>query len=234
YSISYYGYACKNKTINEIPLDAFKNMFDEIANTCADNSAITVIGKGKGAELALNLANYYPEINNLILYSPSSYNFQSLDSNGKQTYSSWTYNGKPVEYIDFSKNSFIDKSIHFISSKLSFPQSYIGDYEQAIKKANNLESARIKTDSFDGNILMFAGEKDKYWNSSEMASVIYENHPNKDKIEVITYENAGHNFLTDKHYNLVTYGGNYENNFSAHIDSAKIAKEKLALWHPNV
>ena len=92
FALFMYGMKNQQQTLRKIPLEQFEDVISYINKNVKDNKPISVLGASKGAEYALNLASKYPEIDNLILISPSSYNFAGLDF--KDYGSSWTYKGK--------------------------------------------------------------------------------------------------------------------------------------------
>ncbi|MEG2915377.1 MAG: acyl-CoA thioester hydrolase/BAAT C-terminal domain-containing protein, partial [Oscillospiraceae bacterium] len=180
----------------------------------------------KGAEMALLLQNYYPEITNLVLFSPSSHVFEGL---GDKTTSSWSYKGEPVPYVDFKSSSFLSR-IKLIYSEIVYTNlAYRSEYSSSLKNSDNADAAKIKTDNFKGKILLFAGEDDQYWDSVAMAKEIYED--NKDKARIYTYPHVGHNFLKGCSLYRYKFGGNYDDNGKAYKNSCEIMLESLEKWH---
>lgn len=104
FALFMFGMKNQEQTLRKIPLEQFEDVISYINKNIKDNKPISVVAASKGAEYALNLASKYPEIDNLILMAPSSYNFAGLDF--KDYGSSWTYKGKELPYIDIKKSSF--------------------------------------------------------------------------------------------------------------------------------
>ena len=92
FALFMFGMKNQEQTLRKIPLEQFEDVLSYINKNIKDNKPISVLGASKGAEYALNLASKYPEIENLILMAPSSYNFAGLDF--KDYGSSLTYKGK--------------------------------------------------------------------------------------------------------------------------------------------
>lgn len=127
FALFMFGMKNQEPTLTKIPLEQFEDVINYINKNIKDNKPISVLGASKGAEYALNLACKYPEIDNLILISPSSYNFAGLDF--KDYGSSWTYKGKQLPYIDTKKSSFSSflKNIivpTIIKSPISYKETY--------------------------------------------------------------------------------------------------------------
>ncbi|GAJ98966.1 acyl-CoA thioester hydrolase/BAAT C-terminal domain-containing protein [Geomicrobium sp. JCM 19055] len=76
YSLFFFGAPNQTTALNKVPLEFFG---DFLRYSELEDEPITVIGYSKGAELGLNLTNYYEEINHLVLYTPSQYTYMGLD-----------------------------------------------------------------------------------------------------------------------------------------------------------
>lgn len=179
------------------------------------------MGASKGAEYALNLACKYPEIDNLILMSPSSYNFAGLDF--KDYGSSWTYKGKQLPYIDIKKSSFSSflKNI-IVPTIIKSPISYKETYKSAIEQDPSSQEKLIPVKNVKANILMIVGEDDLMWDSFAMAKKIKEQNPNA---KIYSYKGAGHIFAGNGVLNLgrirIATGGTTEGNEKARSESRK-------------
>ncbi|MEG1044500.1 MAG: acyl-CoA thioester hydrolase/BAAT C-terminal domain-containing protein, partial [Oscillospiraceae bacterium] len=212
--------------LSEVPLEYFQTILDYAKKNCTSTDIITVIGSSKGAEMALLLQNYYPEITNLVLFSPSSHVFQGL---GDEATSSWSFKGEPIPFVDFKSSSLMSRAELMSSDMFYTNYSFRSRYSSSLKNSDNADAAKIKTDNFKGKILLFAGEDDRYWNSAAMAKEIYED--NKDKAEIYTYPNVGHNFLKGSSLYRYKLGGNYEENPKAYKNSCEIMLKSLEEWH---
>ncbi|MEG1152411.1 MAG: acyl-CoA thioester hydrolase/BAAT C-terminal domain-containing protein [Oscillospiraceae bacterium] len=225
-SFFYFGKLRQTDYLSEVPLEYFQTILEYAKKNCTSTDIITVIGSSKGAEMALLLQNYYPEITNLVLYSPSSHVFEGL---GIETTSSWSYKGEPVPYVDFRSSSLMSR-VELMSSDLFYTNySLRSRYSTSLKNSDNADAAKIKTDNLKGKILLFAGEDDQYWDSAAMAREIYED--NKDKAEIYTYPNVGHNFLKGSSLYRYKLGGNYEENQKAYKNSCEIMLKSMEEWH---
>lgn len=225
-SMFMFGQKNQPKTLFEVPLEQFQDVYNYASKNCKDHKNITIYAASKGAEYALNLANHYKAVKHLILFAPSSYNFAGLD---EKTGSSWTFEKKPLPFIDFKKSDFLAliKNI-VLPSILNTPISYLETYESAIEMDKSREDKKIKV-SKDVDILLFAGSDDKLWPSFSMAKEIY--NQNKDRIQLNIYENAGHIFMGDGIFFPTNVGGNEKDNSKANEDSNQKVYENLEKWH---
>ena len=216
-----FGMKNQEQTLRKIPLEQFEDVINYINKNIKDNKPISVLGVSKGSEYALNLVSKYPEIDNLILISPSSYNFAGLDF--KDYGSSWTYKGKELPYIDIRKSSFKSflKNI-IVPNIIKSPISYKETYNSAIEKDSLSQEKLISVKNVKANILMIAGEDDLMWDSLAMAKKIKDQNPNA---KVYSYKGAGHIFAGNGVLNLgkirIATGGTIEGNEKARSESRK-------------
>ena len=221
FALFMYGMKNQQQTLRKIPLEQFEDVISYINKNIKDNKPISVLGASKGAEYALNLASKYPEIDNLILISPSSYNFAGLDF--KDYGSSWTYKGKELPYIDIKKSSFNSflKNI-IVPAIIKSPISYKETYNSAIEEDSTSQEKLIPIKNVKANILMIVGEDDLMWDSLAMANKIKEQNP---KAMIYSYKGAGHIFAGNGILNLgkirIATGGIIEGNEKARSESRK-------------
>lgn len=221
FALFMFGMKNQEQTLTKIPLEQFEDVISYINKNIKDNKPISVVGASKGAEYALNLASKYPEIDNLILMAPSSYNFSGLDFNNYG--SSWTYKGKELPYVDIKKSSFNSflKNI-IVPAIIKNPISFKESYNSAIEKDSTSKEKLIPVKDIKANILMIVGEDDMMWDSLAMANKIKEQNS---KAKVYSYTGAGHIFAGNGVLNLgkirVATGGIAQSNEKAKIESRK-------------
>ena len=221
FALFMFGMKNQEQSLTKIPLEQFEDLISYINKNIKDNKPISVLGASKGAEYALNLASKYPEIDNLILYAPSSYNFAGLDF--KNYGSSWTYKGKELPYIDIKKSSFKSFLKNIIGPALiKSPISFKETYNSAIEKDSSSQEKLIPVKDVKANILMIVGEDDLMWDSLAMANKIKEQNP---KARIYSYKGAGHIFAGNGIINLgkarIATGGSSESNEEARNESRK-------------
>lgn len=221
FALFMFGMKNQAQTLTKIPLEQFEDVINYINKNIKDNKPISVLGASKGAEYALNLANKYPEIDNLILISPSSYNFAGLDF--KDYGSSWTYKGEQLPYIDIKQSSFSSflKNI-IVPTIIKSPISYKETYESAIEQDSSSQEKLISVKNVKANILLIAGEDDLMWDSFAMAKKIKDQNPHA---KIYSYKGAGHIFAGNGILNLgrirIATGGTIEGNDKAKSESRK-------------
>lgn len=230
-ALTFFGQPNQQATLSEIPLDFFSEVLDYAQAHGLNTETLTVIGNSKGAELTANLATLYPEIDNIVLYAPSAYNYTGLDFE-KQA-GSWTYGGEELPYLNFRDGDFGASMKMMWQMMTGAPVAYRPTYEILSEKASNRDAARIPIETFKGNALIFAGGKDLMWQSERAAEEIGK--ALGDRAEVHIYPEAGHIFLpytvVASDFGVLAIGGDEEANRKAGAESDRILSERLALWH---
>lgn len=224
YALFFFGADNQTETLNKVPLEFFKDFLD-YANLVDEK--VTILGGSKGAELGLVLTNYYEEINNLVLYSPSSYVFMGLDFSNNRG-SSWTWKDEELSFIDITKSDFGAFIHSLVDAVVLSPVKYRKTYESAVEMADNKKEARIELSNFHGHMLLFAGGKDAMWQGNvaakEIGDALGEN------AEVVIYEDAGHLFGAPPYANGLALGGTKDANKKAKEDSDKKLFEFLSKY----
>lgn len=230
-SLFSYGMPNQQAMLTKVPIDFFDEVLTYIDENISEQTPITLYGGSKGAELSLNLAKYYPEIDHVILVAPSAYNFNGLDY--QSVGSSWTYQGKELPYVSIMRANFFTYLGFLFGMITDAPTSYEALYRTAVENTSDLEDKTILQEPIDADILIFAGGKDRMWPSAQMAEVIQETQG--ERAEVHIYENAGHIFAGNGYmgseYGVLALGGSEEANKAAFEDYQKVLMERLAEWH---
>ncbi len=226
--LSLYFFGQKNQTENlsKVDISFFEDVEDYIEKEHIDSSPMTIKGASKGAELGLVLTQYY-NIDNLVLYTPSTYVFQGLDMS--EPASSWIYDGSELPYGSFDKMSAKGMRDMFGAMILNYPISFRETYKSVVKDLTLNDDRWIYKKPIDGNILIFAGDDDQMWNADEMGETLKNEYP--EQVEFHLYKDAGHIFEAVTHASGMAVGGNKEANVNAKIESDKILFERLAEWH---
>lgn len=177
-ALYFFGMEGQQEELVQVPLEFFEEVLAYIDGNIEDNGIITVYGASKGAELILNLAGLYPEIDNIILMTPAAWNYMGLSYEYSQEFkSSWTYKGEELPIIDMTKG---DPNVGlnlFLDFFLNRPIDYRPGYETATNNDPNKEEARIRFEDSDANILIFAGDDDHMWQGEVAGEKIKDTRP---------------------------------------------------------
>ena len=229
-SLFYFGQENQPIHYNNVPLEFFKDFLDYAKTYNIDTSPLTLIGISKGAELTLTLSNYYDEIDNIVLYAPSSYVFQGGDMMAKT--SSWTYEGKELPYVKLLPSIFSIAKL-YAPMVINYPIAFREFQANMILKSNNSEEtpnkAQIDISNYNGNILIFAGADDQVWPADVMGQMIKDSKPEQTELNI--YPNAGHVFVPSSNFLGMANGGTISGNVKAQIDSESKLREFLRDHH---
>lgn len=228
-ALYYFGKYNQPSTLSNVPIEFFSEIINYIDQYCISQKPLTVIAASRGAELAGVLAEYYSEINNLILFAPSAYRFQG--ANCFCELPAWTYNEEALPYIHSNSASIWEKNKLSIQCVLHLPIRQLSYNDSTIKNTMDLEKTRIKFELFKGRVLIFLGQDDGLWNSDRMSKVIQSEFHKQENFKIIAYPNVGHAFSEGRISGKYFIGGSKEANLAALKDSNQKVIEALLTWH---
>lgn len=163
------NYGLPNKLV-EIPLDYIENALEYLKKHQDVNpNKIGIIGISKGAELSILLSSLTSQyLAAVIGYVPSSHVFEGISMGNNEAKSSWTYEGKTVNFIDYPKDTVFTMDMDTSTIRKI--------HERALLEADSqkMKAARIKVEDIHCPILLISGEKDATWPSSRMCETIIE------------------------------------------------------------
>lgn len=224
----------------EIPLEYFQKALTWLSDQPEVNpNKILVMGASRNAELALIVASYFPEkVSGAIAYSPSSVSWSNtvLPYNSDILKASWTFNGVDIPYIPMNK----------ITGSDSTTINTIEYWRNGLNQKAYVENASIKVEKINGPILLFSGNNDEVWPSTQMADMIEERLKQfslNNKVQNIQYVDAGHlisgnpgskteertgkMIIQGKQYDY-RYGGTSEGDYKAKQDAKRRVLELIS------
>ena len=162
------GYFDAPGTPKELDRIAVEAVHDAIAaaarNPRVNGACIGLIGGSKGAELALLLASFYPDIKAVVGLVPGLAVFVAHTSTG--TTPSFSLNGKPLPFVPIPQSA-----VQFLQP----PNRNLRlAWEEMLKDKPAVEKAAIAVERINGPILLISAKRDEYWPSTEMSDQIGE------------------------------------------------------------
>ncbi len=198
-------------------------------NTATAAPPLTIIGTSKGAELTANLAACYPQIDNIVPYTPAHHTYGNLTyQRGSGTTSSFSWRGESAPLAKLQGTEMGKVMLRFA---LCLPMSYRAGYE-ADATAASPESI-IDLSEFEGNGLLLADTDDAMRQGDAAAKALAAQNKN---LEPHIYEGAGH-LLHESIDELMgpswetMMGGTVTANRGAKVESDRILLERLKQWH---
>ncbi len=223
-SLAYFNYGALPSDLGDIPLEYFEAAIAWMqSQESVDKERIGAMGLSRGGELVLQLGSMFPQLKAIVAYVPGHVRFWA-EHDGP----TWTYKGKPLDYIPFQLTP---EEINTIYDKA--PYNTTPQFLGSINNATNAEKAVIPVENTNGPVLLFSGEDDCMWPSTFMSEKVIErlkqhNHPFS--FRHISYKDAGHEIYSvylpndTNAFHPVTgmtflMGGTHKGNAYAAIDS---------------
>ncbi|EXJ23885.1 Acyl-CoA thioesterase 1 [Alkalibacterium sp. AK22] len=212
-SLYYFNKPELSKTLDKVDLSFFAEVLTYIDHIFPESESVTVVGASRGAELALLLAKEFSEVSNVILYSPSAFMFA-----GTKRASAWVINGHEAPYINFSIRTLCHR---LLNRNLAL----VASFNRELKHSKKINQTLIDISSFEGNILMFAGDDDLTWPSVEMGQTIKHQAVSARSVELYIFKEAGHTFSTENYD-----GGTTDGNSFAFYNSLETVDMRMKEW----
>lgn len=232
-SLFFFGQPNQAPTLANVPLDQFTEVSEYIDEHVGEGP-VTVIGASKGAEFALLLAQHGFDVDNVVAFAPAHYSYSGLDFSDGMSSPSFTLHGQDIPYASFRDGNWLTGWKVGVQAMTNYPVSYREMYEQAAAAAEEKgnTAARIDLGNYTGNVVLFAGQADRMWQSEVAALEVASTSKSS---EHHSYPDAGHVFFPNAGelgdgWQLML-GGTVEGNRAAHEDSERILRAKLESWH---
>jgi uncharacterized protein len=182
-AIGYFGLENTPDALDRISLDAIYDSIISASNHPAiDKDKIILYGGSRGAELILNLASRYKDIDAVVTLVPPNVTLPTKFGWGEK--SSWTFHNEDVPYITGSA-----ESIQLISQG-----DFYKGFSEMLKDEQAVSVAEIAVEKINGPILILSAKGDEVWPSELMGNRI---------VERLKRNNFGH------HYTHISVAGGH-------------------------
>jgi pimeloyl-ACP methyl ester carboxylesterase len=149
-ALGYFGATGTPDTLNKIALEDIHNAIREACkNPNINKNKIAIIGGSRGADLALLIASYYPDINCVVGIVPSHVTFPGHTNHF--TTSSWTYQNKELPFVP----------VNFEAVPFLMKRDLRGAFEAMLQNQEAEEKALIKVENIRGAVLLLSATKDE-------------------------------------------------------------------------
>ncbi len=156
-AIGYFKSKGAPDTLNQIEIDKVHDAIAMAAqNPAIDPKKIAIIGGSRGADLALLIASYYPDIKCVVAIVPSHAAFPG-HTNHFST-SAWRFKGKELPFVPVN-----EESVPFLMKR-----DLRGAFETMLKDTIAEQKALIKVEQIKGPILFLSATKDEICPSGPM------------------------------------------------------------------
>lgn len=180
----------------EVPLEYLRRGSEWMRSLPAvRDGPVGLLGRSKGAELALLAGATFDWVGAVAAYAPSGVVWAGLTYGGETT-SSWTLDGEPV---DFVPTAFPPSVVgdYAVSWPLGEPVSLRPTYEVGLERAGDdrIAEATIPVEDIDGPVTLVSGGRDKLWPSVRLGNIAEERlreHDHPYPVRHLTTAEAGH------------------------------------------
>jgi dienelactone hydrolase len=211
-ALGYFGLDGLPSDLIEIPLSYFKTAMDWLSSQPGVKpGALGVVGRSRGAELALLLGSRFPAIRSVVAYCPSSIVWNGLRGDQPVDVSAWREPDRPLPFL-----SLLGPELSDLRSRVfrTAPVALSPLFEAALDGPVPLETI-IPVEKTNGPILLISGDDDRMWPSARMGEQIVERledhgHPFRSRHH--RYPRAGHlmrtpGVSTSVLHNTFAFGG---------------------------
>jgi dienelactone hydrolase len=189
-ALTYFNAGNLPDNLVEIPLEYFTTALAWLREQDEVNeNALGIVGKSKGAEAALLIAERAMDIRCVVCYSAPAVVYQGVQASGPvlSARSSWTHRGQPLPFVPCYQEG---QAINLETLKnLSAIHSANLDTNYIVR------SAAIKVENSHSKFMFIAGEADEVWPSVRFGEMLMSRLAASQRIHgslLLTYPNAGH------------------------------------------
>lgn len=196
-ALAYFGIPPLPQWLHRVPLEYFAGAIEWLsAQDEIDASRIGVLGISRGAELALLLGSYFPQICAVAAYAPSAFAWSSggYDKATRQPIPCWTWKDEAIPSAALPLRGFIARSAIPVGV-LGRPVKFRNLFRRALRNQRAADMTAIPVERTCGPILLISGGDDKVWPSSRMSEMIVERLGSCSfayGVEHLNYPKAGH------------------------------------------
>jgi len=229
-ALAYFAFEDLPKFLIDIPTEYFETAIDwMVEQPEVDEAKLVLVGKSRGAEVALQVGAMFSKVRGVIGYVPSHVIWSGIEEGGRGETFAWTYGGDGLTYVPTRMTPEQAAEI-FGQERIPLTPMFLINLEDADAEAE----AAIPVERINGPVLLISGKDDQMWPSSLMGERVIErlrkhNHPYR--FEDSAYEDAGHMILvpylqTTRNFSehpvtgqVYTFGGTPEGYAAANEDS---------------
>ena len=129
---------------------------------CGERAA--VVGRSRGAELALQVAALYEEAGPVVGFAASGVRWTGHDPASSMPRSAWSWQGRALPYLVPDQDSV--EAAWTVS-----PVALRGAFEHALQHDGALDRATIPAENISAPVLLVSGGDDRMWPAQQMAGI---------------------------------------------------------------
>ena len=191
-ALGYFGLDGLPPDLIEIPIEYFRTAIAWLsAQPGVRPDAIGLVGRSRGAELALLLGSRFSAIRSVVAYCPSSVVWNGLRGDTPIETSAWRESDRPVPFLSLMAPEFAGPSVARVSRRPGGADSALRGGARWAGAAETI----IPVEQTNGPILLISGDDDRMWPSARMGDQILERleaHRHPFRSRHCRYPRAGH------------------------------------------
>jgi dienelactone hydrolase len=191
-AVAYFNYAGLPSKLQRIALEYFERPIAWLRSQAESrNLQLAILGRSRGAELALQLASVYDDFKSVIAISPSHVRWGAPGGRA----GAWTHAGRDLPFVQSRTEPAPQPSPTKHDGVDFFPLR--AHFEHDLADNPSLPEAVIPVERIAGDLLLFAGQDDQLWPSDVSADEIERrarSHGFAHELHNVQYPNVGHDF----------------------------------------
>lgn len=192
-ALAYFEYENLPEDLIELPLEYVQRAVNFLKKDRNYNK-VGIIGFSKGSELTLTYCSKVKnnQIDAIVAIAPSTYVWQGIN-NQLEVKSSWTLDGKPLDFIPWQYN---EEVINMLRQQ--GPKKFRTLYEYSLASEKNkgaIEKGVLDLQEANAPVLLVAGTEDGSWPSDKMSQTLMKKLQDTNysyPYKALIYEGAGH------------------------------------------
>lgn len=196
-ALAYFGVPPLPNWLHRVPLEYFAGVMEWLgAQEEIDASSVGVLGISRGAELALLLGSYFPQIGAVVAYAPSAVAWSSggYDKETGEPIPCWTWKDEAIPCAPLPLRGFIARSAVPVGL-LRRPVKFRNLFRRGLGDREAVKAGVIPVERTRGPILLISGGDDQVWPALRMSEMILERLKSRSfpyPVEHAHYPHAGH------------------------------------------
>lgn len=192
FALAYFGHEGLPEHLIEIPLEYFAGAIGWLSSQPGvRRTSIGVVGRSRGAELALLLGTRFSSLRSVVAYCPSGIVWNGLRGTAAVDASAWSESGRTLPFCSLVAQDLGDLKARVFGAS---PIALTPLFEEALDRPVPAEAV-IPVEQINGPILLVSGDHDLMWPSARMGERIMDrlaarSHPFRSRH--CRYPGAGH------------------------------------------
>lgn len=166
-ALTYFGAPARPATLIRVPVEYVGDGCRWLLqNVAVRGERVALVGRSRGAELALQAAALLDEAGSVVGFSPSGVRWSGFDPASSRAEPAWTWRGEELPYI-------APDSAAVSAAWARSPVALRAAFEKAMHDSGAVERATIETENIRGAVLLISGSDDQMWPSEELARIAF-------------------------------------------------------------